>query len=461
MNADLESRLRALPEHLDGLRASDDLAGAVRSRHRTHRRRRLLVASSAAAVLILLAGGAVAVGALRTDAAPAATAPATSTALATSTAPATPRLLPWPTRGPLAGDDTAVRTALQAAARHATGTNPPRLLWIGSAPPGLGRVLRVAVSQQDGTASRPGITLQWLTATTGNHWQLLGETSAELTTAATSLVMTGVQHCGGSSCTHTVGVLVIGAPDVVSVRYRLTPGPARQVAATGGIALTVETLPVDPDRITQVNASVAVTRSGGGSGDAAPGVPALLNPTVLDRPAAVEWQPARGLPQLLDAPETFPGLDLWGRLHGLSGRPPYGNPVWGGTLADGSRAVVAQPGEGGTGPYHLVFGVTAPDGTTVLVRDLTNPANVTTVRQVSALLPLSDGRCELVVVGEPGTTGVRYAGSAIAVKDGVGTLVLPSCDGHDADRITVTEGGTTTYAGPIDSTKPGGGVKRG
>ena len=44
---------------------------------------------------------------------------------------------------------------------------------------------------------------------------------------------------------------------------------------------------------------------------------------------------------------------------------------------------------------------------TVLVRDLANPDDPPTMRQVSAFLPLSDGRCELVVVGKPDTTGVR------------------------------------------------------
>ena len=131
---------------------------------------------------------------------------------------------------------------------------------------------------------------------------------------------------------------------------------------------------------------------------------------------------------------------------------------------------MAQPMTGNGGPDHLVFAVNPPPVAdpkdTFLVRDLANPSDPRTVRQVSAFLPLSDGRCELVVVGKPGTTGVRYAadGSSFAdlpVTDGVGTLVLPSCDGHAHARIAVRVGGAETYRGPVDSTLPGGGVKHG
>lgn len=183
-----------------------------------------------------------------------------------------------------------------------------------------------------------------------------------------------------------------------------------------------------------------------------------------------DWLPVRGLPQLLDAPETYPGLDLWGRLHGQPSRSAYGPPLWGGTLADGSRAVIAQPVVAYETPHHLVFAVNPPPradtGDTFLVRDLPNPAKPKALMQVSAYLPLSDGRCELVVVGKPGTTGIRYAedGHAftdLAPRDGVGTRVLASCDDHDAARISVRRGRTEAYAGPVDSTLPGAGVKRG
>jgi hypothetical protein len=149
------------------------------------------------------------------------------------------------------------------------------------------------------------------------------------------------------------------------------------------------------------------------TGQLGPAPPGEPSPTATPPPdpgaTQVDWVPIRGLPQLLDSPETYPGLDLWGRLHGQQGRSAYGNPLWGGTLADGSRAVIAQPVIPFETPTHLVFAVNPPPVAdtedTFLVRDLPNPANPKALMQVSAYLPLSDGRCELVVVGKPGTTG--------------------------------------------------------
>jgi len=132
--------------------------------------------------------------------------------------------------------------------------------------------------------------------------------------------------------------------------------------------------------------------------------------------------------------------------------------------------VVAQPVIAGDTPHHLVFAVNPPPVAdtkdTFLVRDLPNPADPKALMQVSAYLPLSDGRCELVVVGKPGTSAARYAEDGrtytdLPVRDGVATWLLASCAGHEAARISVRRGGKEAYAGPVDSTRPGAGVKRG
>jgi hypothetical protein len=170
--------------------------------------------------------------------------------------------------------------------------------------------------------------------------------------------------------------------------------------------------------------SVALTKRG----PADPAAPAPTTPALIDtRGRDVTWTPIWGLPQRLDSPETYPGLDLWGKLHGQPGRPGYYSPLWGGTLADGSHAVVAQPLVNYEIVPHLVFAVNPPPvgdtSDTFLARDLANPTDPRSVQQVSAFLPLSDGRCGLVVVGKPGTTGVRYA------EDGSSFTDLPVTDG--------------------------------
>jgi hypothetical protein len=148
MSADLEARLRALPERLDALRARSDLAEAVRRRHR--RRRRRMAAAAAAATVAVLAGTTVALGTVR-DRAP--TAPArpvgTSPAPPQGPAPTDPHLLRWPTRGPLAGDaaeraavlrdlDTFARgdlsTYLELRLRPPSAA-PTHILWLGPASP--------------------------------------------------------------------------------------------------------------------------------------------------------------------------------------------------------------------------------------------------------------------------------------------------------------------------------------
>ena len=474
MGADLESRLRELPARLESVHAPADLAEVVRGRHRRHRRLRMVTAAAAATAV--LAGTTVLVGVRDREPAPTVT-----PAAPRGPAPADPRLLPWPTRGPLAGDAEAVRTARQAAAQvsrnprdTSPSARPPHLLWIGRVGDGTrvddGVVDRLAVTQEY-PAGRPGIELQWLIGSATNRWHSRAVFRVDPGIAGTSLhwwVGPGCPTSASPCADQYIGLLVLGAPDVESVQYRFPGGQTRQAAVTDGVALAMERINRDTGVVGLVYADVVVTRRGGRPESVQTGVPALIEPRPPE--AAVEWHPTRGLPPLLDAPETFPGLDLWGRLHGLPGRPGYANPVWGGTLADGSRAVVAQPMTGTGTPKHLVFAVNPPPAgdtsDTFLVRDLANPPYPDRVAQVSAYLPLSDGRCQLVVVGKPGTTAVRYAEDGRAftdlpVRDGVGTLVLPSCDGHERARLSVRRGGSETYAGPVDSTRPGAGVKRG
>lgn len=504
MTADLETRLRALPEHLDGLRAPGDLAGSVRSRHRHARRQRLIVATAAVAALAVAGGSAVAVGTLRTSSAPAAAAPSVTSSVAPSATPpphgptpTDPHLRHWPTRGPLAGDATEralVLSDLDAAARApghdrwqvpSTGA-PTSVLWLG---PGFPDRLGV-------TAGSFAVVQQYVRGTawlrflekSGDHYAVVSGRGGDPIDQpfATFWIPTACQRPpAGVYCPQQYAMLLLAPPGTRTIRFtsdpretlgtRPDPSRWRDARVLDGYGFT--TLPT-AQLTTRLRASID-GRSGplgwatiGRPGPADPAGSPTPTPAIGDISGQdVSWLPIRGLPQLMDSPETYPGLDLWGRLHGLSVRPGYFSPLWGGTLADGSRAAVAQPFVQGTVQPYLVFAVNPPPTKdtkdTFLVRDLPSPVNReqhhsnTVVRQVSALLPLSDGRCELVVVGEPGTTGVRYAGSAIPVQDGVGTLVLPSCDGHDGARITVTKGGTMTYAGPIDSTKPGGGVKRG
>jgi hypothetical protein len=190
--------------------------------------------------------------------------------------------------------------------------------------------------------------------------------------------------------------------------------------------------------------------------------------------AEVYWgwgpdQRLRGLPPLLDNPEQNPGLRVWARLHGLSTpMPGYYSPIWGGTLADGSRAILVQP----LTPARIstAFMVNPPTtGTddTFLVRDVDNPANPATVHQISAYLPLSNGHCELVVVAAPGTTRITYRPTPTSSfadlpqpqHDGVGRIVLATCDGHQDAAIQVYAGTHRTYEGPVDSTRPNAGPR--
>ncbi len=148
MSTDLEARLRQLPERLGGLHADRGLAAAVRARHRQHRR--LRVTTAAVAIAALLVGTTVAVGSQRRQALP----PAAPTPSATVTpprgpAPTDPRLLHWPTRGPLAGDAgerAAVLRDLGTFARGDLSTYlnlrlrppsdaPTHVLWLGPAYP--------------------------------------------------------------------------------------------------------------------------------------------------------------------------------------------------------------------------------------------------------------------------------------------------------------------------------------
>jgi hypothetical protein len=472
---ELEDRLRTLSDRVRRLTPEDDLVATVRSRHRRHRRRRLVVATAAVAALAVVGGSVLATGALRTTAAPTASRPPSGPA------PTDPRLLPWPSRGPLVDDTALVDRVLHYASIPDRGVDKtvysaPHLLWIGPASDAAGPVqyvvVRYAVVQRylvsSSLGGRPGLYLELWSAGPNTIWHLAGSQRISRDLDAISIPWPSFpvdcnQKAADAPGCDQARVLVLGAPDVRSISYTFPGAPARTVASVDGTAVGTGRVPLLRMTVDQqVPIPARVTHADGRAGDADSSMQlrGARLPTSLPVPA-VEWLPPRGLPPLLDAPETFPGLDLWGRLHGLSERPPYGNPVWGGTLADGSRAVLAQPRATPVDPYSLVFAVTPRVGTTFLVRDLPNPAEPKTVAQVSAFLPLSDGRCELVVVGRPGTTAVSFGSTDLTVTDGVGTLVLPSCSGHDQDRITVRSGGTTTYQGPVDSTRPGGGVKRG
>jgi Sigma-70 region 2 len=108
---------------------------------------------------------------------------------------------------------------------------------------------------------------------------------------------------------------------------------------------------------------------------------------------------------------------------------------------------------------HTVFAVNHPPiagtGDTFLVRDRRNPSEPGKVEQISAFLPLRDGRCELVVVGRPGTTAVQYAEGGtgfapLSTTDGVGRLPLATCEGHGAGRIRVLRGTEVAFEGPVD-----------
>jgi hypothetical protein len=488
MSADLESRLRELPERLADLHPRADLADVVRGRHRQHRR--LRITTAAVATVAALAGTTVAVGSVR-DAPP--TAPATPTAPPRGPAPTDPHLLRWPTRGPLAADvaeRAKVMRDLEAGAwadqdtgLRAPSRRPTHILWLGPAYPGP---LPVA-------ASRTALVQQWsgdrrllaVLENPGDRYRLVTVAGPELDPDRPFVPLWTPGACRqpppGRYCPHRWATVVLAAPG--TRRIALAPGPPTNPPdpslAEGWRALPVvdgyAVLTLAP---ADIDSPLQVRFDGGVPVDLwfwmsplGPADPDESPPTRLVDPAASlvdDWLPVRGLPQLLDVAETYPGLDLWGRLHGQPGRSGYGPPLWGGTLADGSRAVVVQPVVARETPHHLVFAVNPPgggSGDTFLVRDLPNSADPDEIMQVSAYLPLSDGRCELVVVGKPGTTGVRYAEDGrtyteLPVRDGVATRVLASCAGHQAARISVHRGSTGSYTGPVDSTRPGAGVKR-
>lgn len=361
MSADLESRLRDLPDRLAGLEPAGGLAGAVRSRRR--RRRRLVVAGSVTAVLAVLGGGTVAVTTLRDAPDPAPAATAAPSPVPHGPLPTDPRLLRWPGRGPMVDDAAAVRAALKVAVGTYSDTGDPtldagpaHLLWIGPArdqgrgPEGIDRF---AITQRYVTGERPGIYLQWLSGSASNRWSLRARLPVPAGIAGIGLAWSLSNLCSSQDTPcppQDVRVLVLGAPDVTSVRYRFVGGPLAPAPVTDGVGLvTTQVDPIYADAGGGMTPYVAVTRRGRDEVAVAVPVPVRLVHPRDSTPAAVEWQPLRGLPPLLDAPQTFPALDLWGRLHGSSGRPGYGNPIWGGTLADGSTAA-PPPSRPPTGP---------------------------------------------------------------------------------------------------------------
>ena len=401
------------------------------------------------------------------------------------------RLLRWPTRGLYARDRAHLAAATGTWKKGPGGTRvAPHVLWIGPVPahPGAratsyalmqawvpGEGLRLAGAYVSGADERPPPPLAY-------HPTSSGAISA---TDAVSVVVSQDGGCGGpgmpacgSDAPFTRSLLIVAAPESTAARYAAppvtTPGPGprthefRDAGLRGGVALVpVSVYPaeryVGTDDTYDIRVEVYRGRQRVHAGPV--DIPLYRYPTPgAARTRAIEWSPLRGLPPLLDNPETFPGLDLWGRTHGLRGRPGYGNPVWGGTLADGSRALLVQPSEHRDialpAVIHTVFAVNRPplaDTTdTFLVRDQQNPPDPDKVEQISAFLPLRDGRCELVVVGRPGTTAIQYgeskAGSApLPTTEGVGRLVLPTCEGHDAARIRVLRGSRVAYEGPVDA----------
>jgi hypothetical protein len=406
--------------------------------------------------------------------------------------PKDPRLLQWPTRGPFARDRAHLAAATATWKTDAGGAVTPHVLWIGPVPgyPGArvtnyalmqawvpGEGIRLAGAYVSGAAGRPLPTLKY------------GPTSRSgpipATAAAVSVVPAQNGGCGGqgdpacdSTAPFTRSLLIVAAPTSTAARYAAppvtTPGPGprthefRDAGLRGGVALVPVAVYLAERYVGTSNVyDIRVEVDRGRQRVHAGPVDIPLSRIAMARPAppnAIEWHPLRGLPPLLDNPETFPGLDLWGRVHGLARRPGYGNPIWGGTLADGSRTVLIQPNasrDPALPPViHTVFAVnhppTADTTDTFLVRDRQNPADPGSVEQVSAFLPLGDGRCELVVVGRPGTTTVHYAerGAGFAplrTVEGVGRLLLASCEGHDAARIRVLRGARLAYEGPVDA----------
>ncbi|HZB48533.1 MAG TPA: hypothetical protein VE547_05520 [Mycobacteriales bacterium] len=488
MTADLERRLRELPARLDALHAPADLADRVRRRHR--RGTRLRVVAAAAAAAAVLAGTAVAVG--RPDPAPpAGPAPTASPgAPPHGPAPTDPQLLRWPTRGPLAADaaerDRVMRDleagawADQDTGLRAPSRRPTHILWLGPAYPGPLPV----------PASRAALIQQWagdrrllaVLENPGDGYRLVTVAASELDPDRPLVALWSPGACrqppAGRYCPHRWATVLLATPG--TRRIALTSGPPADpfdprnsggwhpLPVVDGYAfITLTPAEVAPTLQVRFDGGVPVSLRYWMSplGPADPDEPtpgAGPNPTDS---RVDDWLPVRGLPPLLDVPETFPGLDLWGRLHGQPGRPGYGPPLWGGTLADGSRAVVIQPVVAYETPHHLAMAVTPPGGEVFLVRDLPVIGLPKAVAQVSAYLPLSDGRCQLVVVGKNGTTSIRYAEDGaryvdLPVRDGVATRVVDRCDGHGAARISVTRAGQETYAGMVDSTRPGGGVRR-
>jgi hypothetical protein len=406
--------------------------------------------------------------------------------------PKDPRLLQWPTRGPYARDQSQLAAA---TATWKTGTGgvrlAPHVLWIGPVP-----------AQPDAPAANYALMQAWVP---GKGLRLAGAYASAAdfrtppprayaltsgsgpittSTSAVSAMVSQNGGCGGpgrpacgSRAPFTRSLLIVAAPTTTAARYAAppvtTPGPGpriheyRDAGLRGGTALVP--LPLYPaeryigtdgDYDVRLEVYRGRERVHAGSVDIAlPRIPVLTAATGN----AIEWSPPRGIPRLLDNPETFPGLELWGRTHGLSRRPGYGNPIWGGTLVDGSRALLIQPSERRDialpAVMHTVFAVNHPPiadtGDTLLVRDRRNPSEPTNVEQISAFLPLRDGRCELVVVGRPGTTAVQYAEgrtgfASLSTTDGVGRLPLATCEGHGAGRIRVLRGTEVAYEGPVD-----------
>lgn len=234
MSADLETRLRALPEQLAGLHAPTDLADVVRGRHRQHRRRRVMAA--AAAVLAVLVGSTVAVGGAR-DAGPALPAEPIGTPAPPprGSAPTDPHLLPWPTRGPLAGDPEerlAVLRDLEVAARSAASSflrppsdAPTHILWLGPAYPTPlpVRTRSVAVVQQ---WTRGEARLGVLEKAGGRYVPIGGSGGSSGFDPATAQLWVPAackRPPAGVYCPHRFAALVLTAPGIGRIRFTSDP----------------------------------------------------------------------------------------------------------------------------------------------------------------------------------------------------------------------------------------------
>lgn len=443
-----------------------DAAALVRTGLAAHRRRRHRgVAVCAVLTIALAAAAAIPLTRLaRSHPTPAASPP-----YPTYASP-----MQWPTRGSLAGDKVAIQ------ALTASYIKVKRVLYIGDGPDPArkyGILLSTSVNDHDLEVVlctvRDG-------ATQPRRWTCQGPMAPGegVVSPSAVLLLTGdsarsTQLALAAPGGHITGMSELYATEVDDNGQPSPPAnrPTAPVTETAdGLVIKAG---VGPANVASFAMQVVVKpQTGPPVRVTATQSLSLMDNTGMHAEVYWGWGPdkrLRGLPPLLDNPEQNPGLQVWARLHGLTtSMPGYYSPIWGGTLADGSRAILIQP----LTPVRIstAFMVNPPaKGTddTFLVRDVDNPPDPDTVHQISAYLPLSNGRCELVVVAAPGTTRITYRPTSTSSftdlsqpqNDGVGRLVVPTCDGHQDAAIQVFAGANRTYEGPIDSTRPNAGPR--